>query len=242
MCITLWDSFASKSFFLRCSKIFTSMSAWWWNLFLFLQGRQSASFEWRNKARAANGCTADGNGGMRQRVYNWATRVRNVIESDSRSMTVRRPFAHLMILMAMYCPLLWSNARITWPKLPFPITSCISYLNKRAYPSLVTTIVKLTRYRNIRCSIYCERFSSPKKLERRTPFGTRGNERKQLHLPQIIHRYSLSNVHATRSCSRLIEIIITTTVDFSFHNNTLDANSNVPTRLRSFHVYGAIAR
>lgn len=39
MCITLCDEFASRSFFLRCSKILTSMSAWWWNLFLFLQGQ-----------------------------------------------------------------------------------------------------------------------------------------------------------------------------------------------------------
>lgn len=50
MCITLCDEFASRSFFLRCSKILTSMSAWWWNLFLFLQGQWKCALLKRGRA------------------------------------------------------------------------------------------------------------------------------------------------------------------------------------------------
>lgn len=51
-------------------------------------------------------------------------------DRSSRSESARDECtAYLIILMAMCCPVLWSSARITWPKLPLPITSRISYLN-----------------------------------------------------------------------------------------------------------------
>jgi hypothetical protein len=50
--------------------------------------------------------------------------------SDDESVCVtNKPYSetHLIILMARCWLVLWSNARMTWPKLPLPITSRISY-------------------------------------------------------------------------------------------------------------------
>lgn len=136
MCITLCDEFASRSFFLRCSKILTSMSAWWWNLFLFLQGQWKCALLKRGRAFMEYASPE----GKRKKINAGCVRYypriivgvfsfsRIIARGESSRDDDRTVSAYLMILMAMCCPVLWSSARITWPKLPLPITSSISYL------------------------------------------------------------------------------------------------------------------
>lgn len=131
MCITLCCEFASRSFFLRCSKILTSMRAWWWNLFLFLQETKVKVARCLNKENDTE--SEWKNAGCNNTFVHYAEFSRIIARSESQLVRwlCTCISAYLIILMAMCCPVLWSSARITWPKLPLPITSRISYLRRK---------------------------------------------------------------------------------------------------------------